>query len=135
MRAHPQRMHPGIGSPGSVDHRFLLGDRARRVLDRLLDAWPVRLALPAHEGRAVIFDGEREPRHKRVPAGIGKPRSNSSALMTPRPARWPSIGPIAPTAHANVNSPPSPVPPTPRPPATPAQSPQTPPPPSSTHQP
>src|SRR3546814_3457550 len=67
-------------------------DLARRVLDRLLDAWPVRLALPAHEGRAVIFDGEREPRHKRVPAGIGKPRSNSSALMTPRPARWTSIG-------------------------------------------
>src|SRR3546814_15200918 len=114
MRAHPQRMHPGIGSPGSVDHRFLLGDRARRVLDRLLDAWPVRLALPAHEGRAVIFDGEREPRHKWVPAGIGKPRSNSPALMTPRPARWTSIGSIAPTAHAIVNPPSSPAPATPR---------------------
>src|SRR3546814_1554160 len=97
-------------------------DLARRVLDRLLDAWPVRLALPAHEGRAVIFDGEREPRHKRVPAGIGKPRSNSSALMTPRPARWTSIGSIAPTAHAIVNSPSSTVPATPRPSAIAAES-------------
>ena len=34
----------------------------------------------------------------RVPGGIGKPRSSSSAVMTPRPARWTSVGRIAPVA-------------------------------------
>jgi hypothetical protein len=57
-------------------------------LDRLLDARPVRLPLPAHERPPVIFDRQPETRHPSlVPAGTGKPRSSSAGVMAPRPAR------------------------------------------------
>ena len=44
------------------------------------------LPLPAHERPAVIFDREPQAGHRRiVPAGIAKPRSNSSGAHR-RPA-------------------------------------------------
>jgi hypothetical protein len=51
-----------------------------RFLDRLLDAGAVRLPLPAHEGAAVKFDGEREAGQSRPRArvGIANTRSSSS---------------------------------------------------------
>src|SRR5690242_13876407 len=96
MRAHAQCVNAGIGAAGGVNRGLLAGHRRDGALDRGLHARPVRLALPAHERAAVIFDRQRETGQSRVPAGIAKPRSNSSALMMPRPARWTMIGWIAP---------------------------------------
>src|SRR3569623_1905890 len=101
MRAHRGGMDPGIGAPGGVDRNVLAGNPVPRDLDRLLHARPVRLALPAHERPAVIFDGQRETRHaSRVPAGITKPRSSSDDVMTPRPARCSEVGRITPSPVA-----------------------------------
>ena len=82
MGGHRQRVDAGIGPPGGVERHLLVGDRLDRLLDRLLDRRAVRLALPAHERAAVIFDGEAEaghaPRRSVAPTGMSKPRSSSS---------------------------------------------------------
>ena len=86
MGGHRQRVDAGIGPPGGVERHLLVGDRPDRLLDRLLDRGAVRLALPAHERPAVIFDGEPEPGHASVaPAGMAKPRSNSAVVIAAAP--------------------------------------------------
>ena len=56
----PKGVHPGIGPSRGMHQRILAGDPVQRVLDRLLDAWPMVLVLPPHERAPIIFDGERE---------------------------------------------------------------------------
>ena len=82
MGGHRQRVDAGVGPPGGVQRHLLVGDRADRLLDRLLHRGAVRLPLPAHERPAVIFDGEPEAGHaSRVPAGMAKPRSSSAGVI------------------------------------------------------
>src|SRR3954451_14769592 len=98
MRAHRQRVHSGVGAPGGDELAILAGHALKRFLERLLDRRPMVLALPAHERPAVIFDGQPPTGHLRiVPLGIGKPRSSSSALIGPRPARWTLTARMAPS--------------------------------------
>ena len=103
MRAHRGGMDPGVGAPGGLHRHRLAGDRERGFLQRLLDARAVRLPLPAHERAAVEFDRQRESGHRIVPGVTVKPRSNSCAGITPRPARWTRVGRIAPPAQAIVS--------------------------------
>ncbi len=93
MRAHAPRMDPGVGAAGAEHLHRLTGEAVDRLLDRLLDAGAVGLPLPAHEGAAVILHRQRKACHaRRVPAGMGKPRSSSADVMAPRPARWRRVG-------------------------------------------
>src|SRR3546814_3414709 len=48
MRAHRERVDAGVGAPGAVHRGLLAGDARDGLLQRLLDAGAVRLALPAH---------------------------------------------------------------------------------------
>src|SRR6185503_6063723 len=78
-----------------------LRDRPDRLLDRLLDRRSVRLALPAHERTAVIFDDQFVAGHlTTAPAGMTKPRSSSAGIGGARPARWTRVGTIAPSPQA-----------------------------------
>ena len=43
----------------------LAGEARQRFLDRLLDGAPVRLPLPADEGRAVVFERQLVTGHYR----------------------------------------------------------------------
>src|SRR3569623_2671417 len=104
MRAQADRVDPGGGPPGGVYGYILAGDLVRRAFDRGLDARPVVLPLPAIERAAGIFDRQRESSHNFVPAGTENPRKNSSDVMMPRPARWTSVGLIAPVPQAIVRS-------------------------------
>ena len=60
MRPHRQRMDPGVGPPGGVERHPLAEHRKRRLLDRLLHARAVGLALEPHERRAIVLEGEGE---------------------------------------------------------------------------
>ncbi|PAV66579.1 hypothetical protein WR25_05656 [Diploscapter pachys] len=104
MRAHAQPMYAGIGPSCGMHRGRLTGDGEHRLFQCRLHAGPVLLPLPAHERPTVIFDRQREPRQSCVPDRTGKPRSISSALVTPRPARCTSVGRIAPSPHAIVSA-------------------------------
>ncbi len=64
MRAHRGRVDAGVGASGGVDADRLAGDPFEGFLERLLDARPVELALPAEKRAAVIFDRQRETCHR-----------------------------------------------------------------------
>jgi len=51
-------VNPGIGAAGAGHLDGFVGNASQRRLDRGLDADTVLLALPAHVGRAVVFDAE-----------------------------------------------------------------------------
>ena len=89
MRAHRHGVDPGI-CPASCVYRGELASHLReRFFQRLLDRRPMILPLPAHEGAAVIFDGQPPACHCRIaPFEMLKPRNNSPDVMTARPARW-----------------------------------------------
>ena len=73
---------PASVRPARVDADLLAGHAEDRLLDRLLDRRAMVLPLPAHERPAVIFDRQPQAGHGRiVPAGIAKPRSNSSGVI------------------------------------------------------
>ena len=63
MRAHRQCMHARIGAASGMDLRFAAADLGNRFLNGLLHRRAMHLPLPAHIGRAVKFDGEREAGH------------------------------------------------------------------------
>ena len=64
-----------IGASGPLDLDRATGDGAERGLDDLLNGETVRLALPADEGGAVVFESELVARHQsRVPAAMRVPK-------------------------------------------------------------
>ncbi len=63
MRDLARRMDPRVGAPRSVRGRAIAGHGEDRALERLLHRDTVVLALPADEGRAVVFEDELETRH------------------------------------------------------------------------
>ena len=102
MRDLGQRMHPGIGAPGA-EH----GDASRRRtgdrgFQRLLDRQPVRLALPADEAGAAIFDRQLVAGHgSTVPGGSAKPRRKAGRVERARgPARCSRSGRNTPSPQA-----------------------------------
>ena len=56
MRALRKRVHPRIGAPGTMDGDPLAAEARDRSLERFLHRGAVRLALPADQPPAVIFD-------------------------------------------------------------------------------
>ncbi len=90
---HGKRVDSRIRAPSGGEDGLLARHALDRFLERLLHRGAMILPLPAHEGPSVIFDGQPPTRHGRiVPFGMSKPRSNSSALICARPARWTLIG-------------------------------------------
>lgn len=88
VRCHGQCVDARIGAPSGRERRFLAGHPQKGFLERLLDRGPMLLPLPAHERGTVIFDGHAPSSHGRiVPIAMGKPRSSSSGVISPRPAR------------------------------------------------
>lgn len=76
MRAHPQRMDAGIGTPGGKERDGMAHNRLCGLLDRLLDRRPMGLPLKPHERRAIEFEGQRITRHQPflpMPWGGGPP--------------------------------------------------------------
>ena len=96
-----QRMDAGIGAAGAMDRHGLAAKLRDRGFDRLLHRQPLRLALPADEPGAVIFDRQLVAGHgNKVPAGIGQPRRNASAARGARPGRCSLNGRSAPDPQA-----------------------------------
>src|SRR3546814_18510407 len=82
MRDLPERMDAGIGASGALYRDPFAGEGEYCLLDRLLHGRAVRLALPADEGAAVVFDDDLPTRHGRtVPAGRSRPRRNAAASI------------------------------------------------------
>src|SRR3546814_8622825 len=75
----------GVGAPGAVHRGLLAGDARDGLLQRLLDAGAVRLALPAHIGPAIIFDGEGEAGHGSEPIFL---RSRGRESIMPAASLW-----------------------------------------------
>src|SRR5690348_15826640 len=89
MCAHREGMNARVGSAGGDDLACFAGHPLQSFLQSLLDGRAMLLTLPAHERAAVIFDRQSPPAHGRMlPLVMGKPRSNSPALIGARPARW-----------------------------------------------
>ena len=108
MRDLAERMHAGVGAPGTGNNDALAGEGRDRVGEHALHRNAVVLRLPADKRRAVIFDGEFVAWHldchsTRVPGAIGVPRKNSSAGIGCRPARCNSRSLTAPSPHATVS--------------------------------
>ena len=83
MRDLRQRMDAGIGAPGAM-HRDASRRRTASTASSsaCLHREPVRLALPADEAGAVIFDGQLVAGHgSTVPGGSAKPRRKAAASM------------------------------------------------------
>ena len=75
MRHLAERVHAGIGAPGSVARHLLAAEAEDRGLEHLLEREPVRLALPADEAAPVILERELVARHgSTVPAATVVPR-------------------------------------------------------------
>ena len=65
-------MHARIGAAGAVDADLLPAKAGDRGFERFLHRQAVRLALPADQPRAVIFDRQLVAGHgSTVPAAIG----------------------------------------------------------------
>ena len=62
LRPHPVAILACVGAPSGVAGDRFAGHFERGLLDRLLDARPMILPLPAHEGPPVILHGKCEPR-------------------------------------------------------------------------
>ena len=64
-----ERVNAGVGAAGSDQCDVLLEEGSQTPLERSLDGPPVRLDLPAVEGRAVVFDEEADvaTRHRVTP--------------------------------------------------------------------
>lgn len=62
--AHRNTMNARIGAPGRLDRYAFARYLDNRPFDRALNAWPVRLPLPPHEGAAVKFNSESEAGHE-----------------------------------------------------------------------
>ena len=96
-----QRMDAGIGAAGAMDRHGLAAKLRDRGFERLLHRQPLRLALPADEPGAVIFDRQLVAGHgNKVPAGIGQPRRNAAASSGARPGRCSLNGRSAPDPQA-----------------------------------
>ena len=55
-----ERMHAGIGAPGTGYGDRMIGDKTQRLLDHALHGRTVRQALPAEKVGAVVFNAERD---------------------------------------------------------------------------
>src|SRR5690606_30521347 len=81
MADHPQRVDTAVGAAGAVHGHRLAGDFKHRAFHRRLHRRAVVLALQAHEGTAVEFEGESEAGHNlglsslRTAAGVAATRS------------------------------------------------------------
>ena len=64
MRHLRQGVHAGIGPAGPVQPDGLAAEARDRGLQDLLHREPGRLALPAHEPGAVVFEHELVARHQ-----------------------------------------------------------------------
>ena len=56
-------MNAGIGPPGGVDGRALAREAEHGLFQHVLHRDALGLALPADEGRAVVFEGDAVARH------------------------------------------------------------------------
>ena len=93
MGAHGEAVYTCIGSASGMYRDSLAGHAMNGIFDGFLHRWAMVLALPAHIGAAVKFDGEPETSHERtVPAGMALPRRRSAVGMAGLPARWISVG-------------------------------------------
>ena len=84
MRRLAQRMNAGIGAAGAMHDDRLAAEALDRLFEDLLHREPVRLALPADEAGAVIFERQLVAGHgSTVPARQGEAaqerRASSSA--------------------------------------------------------
>jgi len=88
MCRHRQRVHARVGPSRSRERRRFASHLFKRFFERLLNRRSMILSLPAHERTAIILDRQPPTGHGSiVPFGIGKPRSSSPGVITPRPAR------------------------------------------------
>ena len=88
MAALAQRVNAGIGAARTMHAHLFAAEALDRTLQRLLHRASVALILPADEAGAVVFEGQLVAGHgRRVPAGIGRPRSKASVSITALPAR------------------------------------------------
>jgi len=72
MCALAKRVYASIGAAGTMDREMLAAEAVIAVFERFLHREAVRLALPADEPRAVIFDRQLVAGHgSTVPAAIG----------------------------------------------------------------
>src|SRR3546814_7483531 len=95
----------GVGAPGAVHRGLLAGDARDGLLQRLLDAGAVRLALTAHIGPAIIFDGEGEAGHGSEPIFLrskGRERIMTAASLWNLSAR--AAGPQSGRSHVSNHS-------------------------------
>src|SRR5258705_5076366 len=101
MRALTERVHARIGAPGAVDGDPLAAKAGDRGFERFLHRQTVRLALPADEPGAVIFDRQLVAGHGRtVPAAIGWPRRKADTSTAARPGRCTRNGRKTPSPQA-----------------------------------
>ena len=67
----PQRVHAGVGSPRAAHARRFAREFTDRRFERALNRYAFSLALPADEGRAVIFDGDAVAGHSGPVRSVG----------------------------------------------------------------
>ena len=88
MDRHGQGVDAGIGPACGMKRHRLTGNGVDGLFHRLLHRRPMGLALQAHEGCAIEFEGEGEAGQARLaPAAIVQPRNKSAVAMAGRPAR------------------------------------------------
>src|SRR5215472_15505802 len=101
MRGLAERMHTGVGAPGTVQRDLLTAEPGDRRFERLLHRQAIRLALPADETGAVILDRQLVAGHgSTVPAAIGKPRRKADVSSGARPGRCSRNGRNTPSPQA-----------------------------------
>ena len=64
VRHLTERVYARIRAPGTVDPNLLAAKSFERPFERRLHGRPVLLRLPAHKGRAVIFDCDPVAGHR-----------------------------------------------------------------------
>src|SRR5688572_13541910 len=75
-----ERMYARVGATGTLDAHLVGAERPNRLGQNSLHGRPAILDLPAHEGSAIIFNGELVPLHlpirrQRMRTGIAPPPS------------------------------------------------------------
>jgi len=65
-----RRVYAGVGTTGTDDFHWMVGDNTERFFHTLLDTEPGSLALPAVIRRTVVFDTERNAHNEPESVGL-----------------------------------------------------------------
>ncbi len=89
MHHLPERVHAGVGAPGSDHPDRLVGNAGQGLFEHRLHRRAVHLDLPAAVGAAVVFDAEGDPQNGgwRLPSGVEAGQQSGGLRLLGRRAR------------------------------------------------